>query len=125
MAVRDTTYEVIGTEQALPFHSENTELSKILAHVIIEGLTNFPVTLRFYQGNIDNMRNKEGEIQNSDVLVRLKDCEDVEDEQEITANGVYFIAIDYFYGKYGEMRLMPNTNNTGTIRGIINTIKKY
>ena len=125
MAITTTELEINGNEQVFPFWSENTELTLAYPHILIEGLTNFPITFKFYQGNIPNMLAPDtNEITGSDVMVAMRDCEDAELIIPITANGVYFVAADFFFGKWGEMRIEANTNTSGTIKAIINTVKK-
>jgi len=128
MAVTNKTINVAnGDNQRIPFYTTNTELTKLLVHIIVRDI-DAPVLLSYEQGNepnqIDIISNQ---LTSPSILAPITDdC--LEGEPPITTtindNGNYFIAVNSFYGKYGNIIVSNGTATGGTIQVITNTIKK-
>ena len=112
-------------EQRVVFNSENAVLSKLLIHLVIEDVDDFtqPITVDYLQGNIDNMVNPtDNKLIGSDYMTPIKDCEGNIIQSTIEANGNYFIALDTFYGKFGNLVIKMGSATTGKIRAAISTM---
>jgi len=125
MAVTDKTFNISGGDQVLQTFSTNTELTSMFTHLIVRGVDAFPLVVKFSQGNINNdIDNDTNKIIGDDLLVPVEDCEGNLIIENIIANGNYVVAVDTFYGKWGDVRIEVGAATTGTVRIITNTIKK-
>ena len=125
MAVIDKSLNVAGQDkQIVQFWSTNTELQLLFIHFIIRNIDD-DIKITFTQGNVNNDIDRDTNlIVGDDLLAPLDDCEDTPIEHTFTASGNYVIALDTFYGKWGNAILNKLSATTGTVRIISNTIKK-
>ena len=117
MAVVEKTLNISEGDQSVQYWSSKVDSNVVHTNIIIEGVDS-DVKFSWFQGN-DNISPAYGFT--SDHFAPIEDHKEKPIEL-IAGNGNYMIAINTFYGKYGDVRLDVQSATTGTIKIINNTL---
>lgn len=122
MAVADKTFNLAESDgQRIAFSNVNTAQSKVTATVVLRDADVFPVTVKFYQGNIANLINTDtNQLSGEDYMSEIMDCENEQPvELVMEANGNYHIILDTYSARFGNAVVFAPLAEAGTARIVI------